>query len=107
MCQAVDWTCVNKRVLESLAKSGALDGLGGRSAVLGDLDRSIAAGQSHHRALARGQIGLFGAMDASPVETARVAAYPELPSKQLLAMEKEFLGLYLSDHPLTDILGRR
>ena len=105
MCQAIDWTCVNKRVLESLAKSGALDGFGGRSAVLGDLERSIAAGQSHHRALARGQIGLFGAMDASPVESMSTASYPEIPSKKLLAMEKEFLGLYLSDHPLTDILA--
>ena len=105
MCQAVDWTCVNKRVLESLAKSGALDTFGGRSWVLGDLERATAAGQSHHRALARGQIGLFGALETSTAETSWAGTYPDLPSKKLLAMEKEFLGLYLSDHPLTDILA--
>ncbi|GIW03545.1 MAG: DNA-directed DNA polymerase [Thermomicrobiales bacterium] len=109
-CESVDWSVVSKRAVECLAKCGALDCLGHgpspRSWVISALDAAIAAGQQRQKAAARGQIGLFDAGG-----TAAMAAAPrlitdarEIPRKQLLAWEKELIGFYLSDHPLTEVV---
>ena len=68
LCDAIDWSIVNRRAMESLTKAGALDELGDRGAVLGALDAAIAAAQKRQRATARGQMDLFGtaAGDAAP-----------------------------------------
>ena len=107
-CSALDWSHISRRVVESLARAGALDCFGERSAVLSNLDRAMATGQSQHRAKARGQIGLFGA-DEPSVAPATVVVQDGEPTdpRELLAMEKEALGLYLSAHPLTDVIRGR
>src|SRR5918998_5175927 len=61
VCEAIDWSAVNRRALEALAKAGALDELGDRGGVLAALEGAIAAAQKRQRATARGQMGLFGA----------------------------------------------
>ncbi len=111
-CDAIDWTRISRRVVECLAKAGALDDFGPRAGVLTGLDRAVEAGQRRHKAAARGQIGLFElAPDSGPVETAAVTmtlvsgAGPAGLSREHLIWEKELLGLYLSDHPLNAVLG--
>jgi DNA polymerase III subunit alpha len=103
-CEAVDWTAVNRRVVESLAKCGALDSFGPRGPVIAALDTVVAAGQKRQKASSRGQISLFGGG-----ESERVAASPLPPAtvggRELLTWEKELLGLYMSDHPLGQLFG--
>jgi DNA polymerase-3 subunit alpha len=107
MCDTIDWSIVNRRVLDSLAKCGALDCFGPRSNVIAALESAIAAGQRNQKASAKGQIGLFelGAMAASTSGMATLPAAPEIAPRELLTWEKELLGLYISAHPLTEILA--
>ncbi|MGH2534015.1 MAG: DNA polymerase III subunit alpha [Thermomicrobiales bacterium] len=104
-CDAVDWAAVNKRAVECFARCGALDQFGMRSSVLAALDAAIGAGQQRQRAAARGQMGLFD-MGAAPAAAPRrlvVAEAPDLPRRQLLTWEKELIGTFLSDHPLSEL----
>jgi DNA polymerase-3 subunit alpha len=107
-CDAVDWSMTNKRVVESLTKAGALDGFGHRAAVLAGLEQAIGAAQKRQKAAARGQMDLFGMMvDDGSLHDGQSALpdVPEADSRQILEWEKEFLGLYLSSHPLNDVIG--
>src|SRR5215212_2775299 len=104
VCDAVDWSAVNRRALEALAKAGALDELGDRGGVLTALDTAIAAAQKRQRATARGQMDLFevGGEEAHgdpPVQSSTVTP------RQILEWEKELLGTYMSDHPLSEVLA--
>ncbi|MEJ7761656.1 MAG: DNA polymerase III subunit alpha [Thermomicrobiales bacterium] len=112
-CDAIDWTRVSRRVVECLAKAGAMDEFGPRADVLGALDRAMEAGQRRHKAASRGQIGLFEftpqavPVAAAPAGTSLVIpAGPVVVSREHLTWEKELLGLYLSDHPLNAVLGQ-
>lgn len=107
-CREVDWNIVSKRVAECLAKCGAFDCFGPRSQVIGSLETSIQTGQQHQKASARGQMGLFdmgGPVDL-PAPTNQRTGWPEIPQRNLLAWEKELLGVYLSDHPLSELTER-
>ncbi|HEV2072611.1 MAG TPA: DNA polymerase III subunit alpha [Thermomicrobiales bacterium] len=107
-CDAVDWSSTNKRVIESLTKAGALDVYGHRAAVLAGLEQAAAAAQKRQKAAARGQMDLFGLMVSDGVVVEGPSRLPEVPaaeSRQILEWEKEFLGLYLSSHPLIAIIG--
>jgi DNA polymerase-3 subunit alpha len=100
-CARVDTRQVNQRVLASLIKAGALDSLGAsRAQMLQALDDTLEQAQRAQRARARGQTGLFD-LGAGPAET-RSAEAPgqEFSRDELLTMEREMLGLYISDHPL-------
>ena len=110
LCASVDAKRLNKRVLEGLIKAGACDDLGDRAAMLASLDRILAAAQQEQRAAERGQIGLFGELaDAPAVAIDLEADVAAIPKKTLLAWEKEHVGVYLTENPLTDIqsLARR
>ncbi|MBA2468134.1 MAG: DNA polymerase III subunit alpha [Chloroflexia bacterium] len=106
-CDAVDWSAVNKRVAECLAKAGALEGFGERAAVLASLEPLIGAAQQRQKAAARGQMDLFGGVsEVAPAgASVRLADVPPADRKQLLTWDKELLGLYLSSHPLMDWTG--
>lgn len=106
-CDAVDWSAVNKRAIESLLKAGALDQFGERAAVIASIDSLIAAAQQRQKASARGQMDLFGAFAADTIDagSSALADVPPADNRQLLAWEKEFLGLYLTSHPLMDLTG--
>src|ERR671910_102330 len=71
LCDAVDWSIVNRRAMESLTKAGALDELGDRGGVLAALDAAIGAAQKRQRATARGQMDLFGAAADDPAPAPR------------------------------------
>ncbi len=102
-CEEVDSRTLNKRVLESLIKSGAFDSLGWkRSQCMAMADSAIEYGQKVRRDRESGQKGLFasalsgGAIIAEPSP----ADIPEWGVEQRLAFEKETLGFYVSGHPL-------
>jgi DNA polymerase-3 subunit alpha len=97
----VDLRRVGKRALESLIKVGALDRLGDRVAILDTLDCIIAVSASQSRAKEAGQISLFSASPCGPMETITLVVSQPVPRRTMLAWEKELLGLYVSDHPLS------
>lgn len=101
-CEAVDSRAVNKRVLESLIKSGALDSLGWkRSQLMAMADAAIDYGQKAQRDRTSGQKGLFsGMLGPAALPEPEPPDILEWPQEQLLAFEKETLGYYVSGHPL-------
>ncbi|HTY76490.1 MAG TPA: DNA polymerase III subunit alpha [Candidatus Bathyarchaeia archaeon] len=107
-CSRVDLRLVNRRVVESLIKAGALDSLGStRAGLLSGLDQAMEAGQRSQRDREEGQGSLFeslagpSAAPAAPVRDSS-AQVPEWSREELLAGEKEVLGFYLSGHPLDE-----
>jgi DNA polymerase III subunit alpha len=102
-CEEVDSRSLNKRVLESLVKSGALDSLGWkRSQCMAMIDAAIEHGQKARRDRESGQKGLFTDFVAGQAAIAEPEppALPEWLGEQRLAFEKETLGFYVSGHPL-------
>ncbi len=102
-CEEIDSRSLNKRVLESLVKSGALDSLGwSRSQCMAMIDTAIEYGQKARRDRESGQKGLFADLTAGETGIAEPDPpdIPEWPLEQRLAFEKETLGFYVSGHPL-------
>lgn len=94
---------INKKVMESLIKSGAFDSLGDRSTLLFNLERILGFAQKIQKGTADGQLGLFGeSHKKSNVAFGLSLVKPdvELTSEERLAFEKELLGIYFSEHPL-------
>jgi DNA polymerase III subunit alpha len=109
-CARVDLRLVNRRVVESLIKAGAFDGLGlPRAHLLAQCDLALEAGQRQQRERAEGQASFFDLLPtpAPPPRTAEPAAavVPEWDDDQRLAYEKEVLGFYVSGHPLARFEG--
>lgn len=100
-CHRVDLRTLNKRVLESLVKAGALDSLGQRGQLLAILDKMISFGQQAQKAASAGQGSLFDFAPAAPETTSiSLPNVPDAPGKERLGWEKELLGLYVSSHPM-------
>lgn len=102
-CEKIDLRLLNKRVLESLIKAGAMDNFGGRAQVSASLDRAMERAQKAQRDEAAGQHGLFGIFDDLPAAPAKEDALPtvaEWDEHTRLANEKEVLGFFVSGHPL-------
>ncbi|GAB4581724.1 MAG: DNA polymerase III subunit alpha [Anaerolineales bacterium] len=99
----VDLRSVGKRALESLIKVGALDSFGARPAMLEAVDRIIAISAGHFKAADVGQMSLFGATTGL-VTTITLPKTAAADRKEILSWEKELIGLYVSDHPLTPYL---
>ena len=100
--ESVDWTHVNKRMMESAMKAGAFDSLGGhRAQLIAALERAVELGQKATRDRLTGQGGLFATLkqEASSSDDA-LPEVPEWPEKENLAGEKEMLGFYVTGHPL-------
>jgi len=97
----VDLRTAGKRAIESLIKVGAMDSLGPRPALLASLDRILAASASHFRAAEAGQMSLFGAATGVQAETITLPENIKTDQKEMLNWERELIGLYLSDHPLS------
>jgi DNA polymerase-3 subunit alpha len=102
-CARVDLRLVNRRVLESLVKAGAFDGLGlTRAHLVATLDTALESGQRQQRDRADGQSSFFDLLPAAPPSPRREAGAvtPEWDDTQRLEFEKEVLGFYVSGHPL-------
>jgi DNA polymerase-3 subunit alpha len=102
--ERADPQVVNKRALESLVKCGALDSIGAtRMGMLAVLDHALAYGSKQAADRLAGQASIF---DGGPEEDAVAEKHhPPIPlgefdERELLRLEKETLGLYVSEHPL-------
>lgn len=94
---------VNKRVWESLIKSGAFDSLGDRSDLLYNLETLLAFASKLQKEALSGQADLFGGMSEMAEIQPTVAmqtAPTRFTEKEQLMWERELLGLYISAHPL-------
>ena len=100
----VDLRSVGKRALESLIKVGAMDKFGLRAAMLEDLDRIVAVSSSHFRAAQTGQLSLFGKATGVS-ENLILSLVPDADRRETLAWERELIGMYISEHPLTAYLN--
>ncbi|MBF8256036.1 MAG: dnaE, partial [Anaerolineales bacterium] len=101
LARRVDLRVVGKRALESLIRVGACDAFGGRQALLQSLDRIVAASTAHFRAVEIGQLSMFGGA-ATGDDGLSIPAEPAGASpREYLQWEKELLGIYVSEHPLT------
>lgn len=104
-CQRVDQQKVNKKVLESLIRVGAMEMFGKRAALLSSLEKIRSKGSQAQKQKVNGQAGLF---DDDP--TNGFSAEDDIPDmeefsrQELLSLEKELLGFYLTDHPLNQFL---
>ncbi|HEV56323.1 MAG TPA: DNA polymerase III subunit alpha [Phycisphaerales bacterium] len=105
-CEHVDLRAVNKPVIEALIKAGAFDQLGGsRAQMMAGLEKAMQIGQQLQADRQSGQMSLFGAA-VDPAETLardrealpKVQPWTEM---EMLTHEKEVLGLYVTDNPLS------
>jgi DNA polymerase III subunit alpha len=107
--ERVDPQVVNKRSLESLVKCGALDSTGAsRLGMLGVLEQALAHGQKLAQDRLLGQSSLFDGGTLDGMESASLTHHPMIPpdefdKQELLRLEKETLGLYVSEHPLSGV----
>jgi len=97
----VDLRQVGKRALESLARVGALDCCGSRIVVLDSIERVLSLSSAHFRAIEVGQMSFFGAENGLTDSLELPRGPAEVPRRRQLSWEKELLGVYVSDHPLT------
>ncbi len=106
-CSRVDVRLANRKVLESLARVGALNCFGHPAQILLGLDDALATGQAAQRDRISGQTSLFdmGGDEAATLERP-LPATPETPVRERLRWEKELMGLYLSDHPMGEVAER-
>ncbi len=101
-CQRMDTRKVNRRVVEALIRSGALNELGpSRAAMMASLTDAMLAAEQSARDRSLGQNDLFGgAMPQVAPREHRMADVEEWPEEERLVGEKETLGLYLTGHPI-------
>ena len=112
-CERVDPQVANKRALESLVKAGVLDATGdSRQGMLSVLEAALASGNRYHADRLTGQGSIFdldGLGDEQPGEpVGRTSQHQPVPEgeferRELLSLEKEALGLYVSEHPLSGL----
>ncbi len=98
-----DADALNKKAIEALAKAGALEGLGERKALLASLDTLTAFAREAQGKAGAGQIDLFsllGEQHQASIPHLMLASSEPASDFERLAMEKEVLGMFVSDHPL-------
>lgn len=101
LCRRIDLRKVNRRVLESLIRSGALDRLGPhRAAMMSALTTALQAAGQHSKNQETGQADMFGSGDGSVDPVTRYPEVQEWAEDHRLQGEKETLGLYLTGHPI-------
>ncbi|MFC1998307.1 DNA polymerase III subunit alpha [Chloroflexota bacterium] len=99
LCQRVDVGSINKRMLESMIKTGAFDSLGPRGALLANVDRIVSTSQRERQLKAKGQSTMFdlwGASVDAPVAEMEIGNY-DVTDKEKRNWEKELLGAYLEN----------
>ena len=99
----VDLRRVGKRSLECLIRVGALDCFGPRKALLSVMDQMVSISSSHFKAAESGQMSIFGAAGGVE-EDLHLPEGTVLDRREQLEWEKELIGLYVSDHPITPFL---
>ena len=99
-CESVDLRLVNKRVFESLIKSGACDSFGeSRASMMDNLQSTMEMAQSNQRDRQLGQSSMFEAFDEQSVDIVQ-ESFNEWSEQERLKYEKESIGFYITGHPL-------
>ena len=104
-CRRVDLRNINKKVIESLIKAGAFDKLASRGALLQAIDRIISLAQWEQRLRESGQTSMFdlwGDTVPTPLPNLNLDDV-DTPLKDRLEWERELLGVYVSEHPLSSM----
>ncbi|MFB6286591.1 MAG: DNA polymerase III subunit alpha [Candidatus Bipolaricaulia bacterium] len=109
VCRRVDAGSLSRDLLQSLIKAGAFDQLGTRKGQREQVDVGLEEADRARKERLSGQSSLFGEADAEPIEPAaseEPQSTDEYAHEDLLKMERELLGLYVSGHPLDDLEQR-
>ena len=102
-CNRVSMRLVNRRALENLIRSGAMDSFGAkRSQLLAIMDRAAEQGAVSQKDRANGQVNLFGDEETLAATEILLPNIEELSKSIILQNEKELLGFYVTDHPLSE-----
>jgi DNA polymerase-3 subunit alpha len=102
-CERVDMSAVNRRVIESLIRAGAMDSLqGARAQLFAAAEDCIEAGQRATRDRLSGQAGLFAGLLAAQPPAPPLPAVPDWTLTEKLKGEKEMLGFFVTGHPLDE-----
>ena len=105
-CRKVDLRRVNKRVIESLIQCGAFDATGyNRAQLMAVAEEALEYGQNVQKEKNDPQMSLFGKVEeADPINLPFIPDLPPWDEKQLLELEKEAIGFYITAHPLDEYL---
>jgi DNA polymerase-3 subunit alpha len=104
-CREVSCSIVNRKALESLAKSGALDSFGDRSRMINNIDNILSFANKIQKDSKSGQVDLFGNSIGDNSMALKLNwddSLPVIATNEQLVWERELLGLYLSSHPLSE-----
>ena len=93
---------LNKKSLESLIKSGALEQFGERNLMLYNIEKFLTFSKTADRESFNGQTNIFKMLPTQAAPKLKLDKTEPAPKKQRLLWEKEYVGLYISDHPLTE-----
>jgi DNA polymerase III subunit alpha len=100
-CEKVGAGAINRRMIESLIRAGAMDSLQGhRSQKFAAVEGAMESAQRAWRDKESGQVGLFGEVMAEEPHEMPLPNVPEWTGKEMLAGEKELLGFWVTGHPL-------
>jgi len=108
LCRRADLRSLNKRVLESLIKAGALDCLGNRGTLLPNTNRILALAQREQHLRETGQSTMFDLWgEAMPVPLPSLDLQTaDIPIRERLAWERELTGVYFSEHPFSSFAAK-
>lgn len=100
-CRRIDHDRINRRALEAMIKSGAMDGFGAsRRSLMHQVAEALRGADQEARAAAAGQDDMFGLVEpVAEIRASKPADLAEWQERLLLSNEKEALGLYLTGHP--------
>lgn len=106
-CEGVDLHLITRRMVESLIKCGAFDTMDlNRKQLMSVVERCMDAGHRLQADRARGQVSLFDMVSDEFEPTITVEDMDEYPIGELLSMERDILGFYISGHPMEDYRSR-
>ncbi len=107
-CERVDLSAVNRRMIESLIKAGAMDTVNGtRAQLFAAIDNAMESGARAWRDRASGQSGLFAAlMEETPAADHPLPKVPDWGGQEKLTGEKAMLGFYITGHPLDQYMDK-
>lgn len=103
-CKKVDPKCSNKRVMEGLIKAGAFSNIEkSRKQLLDNLEYIVSTANKENQAKELGQCSLFDGAECEAPQFTLAGSEEEFDDKQIQSFEKEFLGFYVTSHPLSSI----
>ncbi len=103
-CKRVDSKCSNKRVMEGLIKAGAFSNIEkSRKQLLENIEYIVSTANKETQARDLGQCSLFDGVECAAPQFTLAGTDEEFDDKQIQSFEKEFLGFYVTSHPLSSI----